>query len=217
MSEALRSAVVAAGARLVAAGVASGTAGNIGVRVPHGLLVTPSAIGWDELQAGDVVAIDLDGGSLAHRPGVRPSSEWRLHAAVLRARADAGAVVHAHPPFATALACLRRPIPAFHYMVALAGGDDIPCTPWAVPGSDHLAQHAANALRDRDACLLANHGIVAIGADLDTAVDLAIEVETMARQYCIALQAGEPVLLGADEMRELVDAMGRYRRARRDG
>jgi L-fuculose-phosphate aldolase len=207
-----RSSMVAAGKRMLAAGLGTGTAGNISVRTDDGLLITPSAVPWPELGVEDIVAIDIDGQPLEPHTRVRPSNEWQLHAAVLSARPGAGAVVHAHPTHATALACLRRGIPAFHYLVALAGGDDIPCTAWAPPGSDALARLAAEALAHRDACLLANHGMVAIGPDLESAFALAVEIETLARQYCAALQVGQPVLLTAAEIGGLVDEMGRYRR-----
>ncbi|HSJ24797.1 MAG TPA: class II aldolase/adducin family protein [Longimicrobiales bacterium] len=209
--------IVAAGRRFVAAGLGTGSSGNIGVRAGGAILVTPTGVPWDALTAADMVAIDFHGepagGAGGHTTG-RPSSEWRLHAAVLAARPDVAAVVHAHPTYATALACLRRPIPPFHYLVALAGGHEIPCTGWAAPGSAELAELAAESLQNCDACLLANHGIVTIGADLDDALDLAVEVETLARQYCAALQMGEPVLLSEDQMAEMVSIMGRYRRDR---
>jgi L-fuculose-phosphate aldolase len=201
--------VVAAGARMLALGLSRGTSGNISVRVPGGMLVTPSGVPYDRTAPADLVVLDLDGNRL-HGEG-RPSSEWRLHAAVLRARPDAGAVVHAHPPFATALACVRRPIPPFHYMVALAGGADIPCAPYALPGTTALAAHAAAALHERDACLLANHGIVTVGRDLERALALAVDVEALAEQYCRAVQLGGPVLLTPEEMREAQAAMAAYR------
>jgi L-fuculose-phosphate aldolase len=207
-----RSSIVAAGIRMREAGLGTGTAGNISVRTADGMLITPSALPWLEFDVENIVAIDMNGRLQEPHTRVRPSSEWRLHAAVLTARPDAVAVVHAHPTHATALACLRRNIPAFHYLVALAGGDDIPCTAWAPPGSDALAGLAADALARRDACLLANHGMVAIGPDLASAFALAVEIETLARQYCVALQAGEPVLLTAAEIGGLIAEMGRYRR-----
>jgi L-fuculose-phosphate aldolase len=204
--------IVAAGIRMLEAGLGTGTAGNISVRTADGMLITPSAVPWPDLDVEDIVAIDINGRPQEPDSRVRPSSEWRLHAAVLSARPDAGAIVHAHPTHATALACLRRNIPAFHYLVALAGGDDIPCTAWAPPGSGTLARLTAEALAHRDACLLANHGMVAIGPDLESAFALAVEIETLARQYCMALQAGEPVLLTAAEIGDLVAEMRRYRR-----
>jgi L-fuculose-phosphate aldolase len=226
--------VVAAGARMLALGLSRGTSGNISVRIGDGMLITPSAIPWHELRPEQLVGLTLGGERLDQArldsetpgPGPRdavsggappppPSSEWRLHAAILRARPDVGAVVHAHPPFATALSCLRRPIPPFHYMIAAAGGDDIPCVPYATFGTEALARHTADALRQRDACLLANHGIVAIGRDLAAALWLAGEVETLAEQYCHARQVGEPVLLTAAEMTEALEAFATYRPGRR--
>jgi L-fuculose-phosphate aldolase len=216
--------VVAAGARMLALGLSRGTSGNISVRAGGGMLITPSAIPWQELRPEQLVELALDsetpepeprdavsGGA----PAPPPSSEWRLHAAILRARPDVGAVVHAHPPFATALSCLRRPIPPFHYMIAAAGGDDIPCASYATFGTAALARDTADALRQRDACLLANHGIVAVGRDLAEALWLAGEVETLAEQYCNARQVGEPVLLTSAEMTEALEAFAAYRQGRR--
>jgi L-fuculose-phosphate aldolase len=194
-------------------GLTQGTSGNLSARVPDGMLITPSAVPYDVMSPADIVLVDLQGRVV--EPGPRPpSTEWRLHAAILAARPDVEAVLHAHAMFATTLACLRRPIPAFHYMVAVAGGDSIPCAPYAVFGSPELAGHAARALADRDACLLANHGMVAVGASPRAALDLAIEVETLAAQYWRALQVGEPVLLSDAEMAEVAERFGRYRGAR---
>jgi L-fuculose-phosphate aldolase len=194
-------------------GLNQGTAGNLSARVPDGMLITPSAVPYDVMTPADIVRIDLQGRVL--EPGPRPpSTEWRLHAAILAARPDVDAILHAHAMFATTLACLRRPIPAFHYMVAVAGGDSVPCAPYAAFGSPELAGHAARALAGRDACLLANHGMVAVGASPRDALELAIEVETLAAQYWRALQVGEPVLLSEAEMAEVVEGFRRYRGAR---
>jgi L-fuculose-phosphate aldolase len=196
-----------------AAGLARGTAGNISARIDGGLLISPSAMPYAALGAADIVRIDFAGHVLESAvPPARPSSEWRMHAGILRSRPDISAIVHTHSPFATALACLRRPIPAFHYMVAVAGGSDIPCAPYACFGTAELASHAAAALADRDACLLANHGVVAVGRDVDAALALALEVEGLAEQYTRALQAGEPVLLTEAEMAEALAAFADYRR-----
>lgn len=205
---ALRRDIIAACRKMNALGINQGTSGNIGVRAPEGVLITPSGMAYDALEPGDIVAMDLDG-SLA--PGQRrPSSEWRFHRDILAARPDAGAVVHTHAMFATTLACLHRDIPAFHYMVAVAGGDSIRCASYATFGTQELSDHALTALEGRRACLLANHGMIALGADLDAALALAVEVETLAAQYWRALQIGEPVLLPEEEMRRVLEKFKSY-------
>jgi L-fuculose-phosphate aldolase len=207
---ALRAALVETARAMNERGLNQGTSGNLSARVPDGMLVTPSAVPYDVMTTADIVLCDLQGRVL--EPGAGPpSTEWRLHAAILAARPDVHAVLHAHAMFATTLACLRRPIPAFHYMVAVAGGDSIPCAPYAVFGSPELADLAAAALTDRDACLLANHGLVAVAASPRAALDLAIEVETLAAQYWRALQVGEPVLLSDAEMAEVMERFRSYR------
>lgn len=198
---------------MVDAGLSHGTSGNVSARTADGMLITPSGVPYDELSPGMLVLLPLDAGAPATAAGsTRPSTEWRLHARVLRQRPDVGGIVHAHSPCATALACVRRSIPAFHYMVAVAGGSDIPCTAYARFGSDELARLAADALTTRDACLLANHGVVAAARDVEAALDLALEVEALAHQYVIALQAGDPVLLSDEQMDEALAAFADYRR-----
>ncbi len=203
----MRAALVAAARRMAELGLTRGTSGNLGVRDGDGLLVTPSAVPYERLAPGDVVAMsmggDVDGAG-------RPSTEWRIHRDVLAARPEVGAVLHAHPPFATALACLHRPIPAFHYMVAVAGGTDVRCAPYARFGTQELSDLALAALDGRRACLLANHGILALGPDLDTALALAVEVETLAEMYWRALQVGEPVLLTDAQMADVLEAFESY-------
>ena len=193
-----RRGLVAAMQDLARRGLNEGTAGNMAVRTDAGFLVTPSGVPADALEPGQMVLLDDSGAHLEGR--LRPTSEWRFHQAILAHRPEVGAVVHCHSPHATALACLRWRIPAFHYMVALAGGDDIPLADYALFGTDKLSQAVQAALADRWACLLANHGQIAIGRDLEEAVALAQEVEALARQYLLACQAGEPVLLTGEEM-----------------
>jgi L-fuculose-phosphate aldolase len=192
-------------------GLSQGTSGNLSARVPEGMLITPSAVPYDEMGADSLVLLDLDGRVLG-RPGHRPSTEWRLHAAILAARPEAGAVVHTHSMACTTLACLRREIPAFHYMVAVAGGDSIRCADYATFGTAALADRAVAALDGRLACLLANHGMVALGPTPRAALALAVEVETLAEQYWRALQVGQPALLTADEMADALAAFRDYRR-----
>ena len=204
----MRSALAAAGRRMVELGLSRGTSGNLSVRTQGGMLITPSAVACDALGPEDLVEVDPDGVVVGDG---RPSSEWRIHRDILAARPEAGAVVHAHPPHATALATLRREIPPFHYMVAVAGGTTIRCAPYARFGTQELSDHALVALEGRTACLLGNHGILALGADLDAALALALEVETLAEMYLLALQAGAPVLLSDDQMAEALRAFGDYR------
>jgi L-fuculose-phosphate aldolase len=191
-------------------GLLRGTSGNISTRAGDGMLITPSNVPYRAMTAAALVTMTLDG-ELLEREDRQPSSEWRVHARIYERRADVHAIVHTHSTFATALACMRRPIPPFHYMVAAAGGSDVPCTPYATFGTAELADHAAAALTGRDACLLANHGVVTAGGSVDAAVALAFEVESLAEQYCIALQAGEPVLLTEAEMAEALEAFASYR------
>jgi L-fuculose-phosphate aldolase len=187
-----------------------GTSGNVSLRLDDGLLITPSGVPYDVLEPSGLVELDADGVPLGHG---RPSTEWRLHRDLLRARPEIGAVVHCHPPFGTALACVRREIPAFHYMVAVAGGNTIRCARYATFGTPELAASALAALEGRRACLLANHGTVALGTTLDAAVRLAVEVEVLAEQYWRALQIGAPVLLDDGEMARVHERFKGYGQA----
>lgn len=189
-------------------GINQGKAGNVSVRVDDGMLVTPTGVPYDSMEPDDIVFMRSDGTVPSGQRA--PSSEWRMHLAILNARNDAGAVVHTHAMFATALACLRMDIPAFHYMVAVAGGDSIRCAPYATFGTQELAEGALHALRGRKACLLANHGMIVLDATLELALALAIEVETLAAQYWRALQIGDPVLLSAEEMRRVLKKFETY-------
>lgn len=198
------------GRRLLEDGLAVGTEGNASLRTPEGLLITPSARRYDEIEADEMVEIDPSGRVLAGSQA--PSTEWRFHAAIYRARPTVGAVVHAHPPYASALSCHRREIPPFHYMVAVAGGPTIRCAPYARPGSDRLAALAVAAIEGRTACLLANHGLIAVGTRLDEAFQRALDVENLARQYVLALALGEPVRLSDEEMQEVLAHVERYGR-----
>ncbi|MEJ2760403.1 MAG: class II aldolase/adducin family protein [Gammaproteobacteria bacterium] len=192
------------------AGLGVVTAGNVSGRWKDGLIITPSGVPYADLNPASLVELDLEGNAVAGE--LKPSSEWRLHAAVYAVRAEVNAVVHVHSPWATALACTRRDIPAFHYMVARAGGDSIRCADYATFGSAELAQNAVAALMDRRACLLANHGMVALGEAPRPALDLAREVEEMARQYLLSRLAGEPVLLDEAEMRVNLEKFKTYGR-----
>lgn len=211
---ALREAVVATAREMNALGINRGKSGNVSARWRtagfDGYLVTPTGIPYPELVPQDVVALALDGAGEPARGARAPSSEWRFHRDIYGARPEAGAIVHAHAPFATSLACLNRGIPAFHYMVAVAGGRDIRCAPYATFGTQQLSDHALAALDRRTACLLANHGMIALGASLPRTLALAVEVETLAEIYWRALQIGEPVLLPDAEMDIVIDRFRTY-------
>lgn len=208
---ALRLAVIRTAQAMNAAGINRGKSGNVSARwrseAFDGFLVTPTGLPYADTAPHDIVAVDLDG--TAH--GARlPSSEWRFHRDIYVARPDANAIVHTHAPFATTLACLHRGIPAFHYMVAVAGGADIRCAPYATFGTQELSDLAVAALAGRKACLLGNHGMIAIEATLERALALAVEVETLAQMYWQALQVGEPVVLSGEEMAGVVCKFATY-------
>ena len=208
----LRLRLVAAYRRLDASGINQGTSGNLSVRLDNdSFLVSPSGIGSASLVPEDIPVTRFDGRWRGPR---RPSSEWRIHRDILRARPEIGAVVHAHPRHAAALASLGRGIPAFHYMVALAGGDSIRCAPYRTFGTQALSDAALEALEGRRACLLANHGILALHATIEGAVALAIEVETLAAMYMTALSVGEPNVLDADEMAQVGTMFADYEAGR---
>mgnify|MGYP001605241045 FL=1 len=204
-----RRALIAAARRMNAVGLNHGTAGNLSVRVDGGFLITPGSIDYDTLEPEDLFRFDGSGQLAGDRsaPGRRPSSEWRLHADVLRQRPDVGAVLHCHSPRATALACHERGIPGFHYMVVVAGGDRIDCAPYHGFGTRALSDATCAALAGRRACLLAHHGQVALGADPGQALALAVEVETLAWMYLEALRLGEPPVLAAEELERVRQRM----------
>jgi L-fuculose-phosphate aldolase len=188
-------------------GINQGSAGNISQRFEDGFLITPSGMSYDRLHAGDIVYVDMDGSS---QDALEPSSEWRMHRDIYANHAAAGAVLHAHSTFATVLSCLRLDIPAFHYMVAVAGGADIRCADYALFGTQALSDNMLAALTDRRACLLGTHGMICFHDNLDKALWLGVEVETLARQYWHARQAGEPVILSAAQMAEVLEKFKTY-------
>ncbi|MDQ3265998.1 MAG: class II aldolase/adducin family protein [Myxococcota bacterium] len=192
---------------MAAAGLSVGTSGNVSLRTEEGLLITPTGLPYESLRPSDLVEVDWDGRPHGHRA---PSSEWRMHLDLFAAREDARVIVHCHPPHGTTLASLRREIPAFHYMVAVAGGSSIRCAPYATFGTPELAATAVEALRDRRACLLANHGMLALGASLEAALKLSIEVENLAGQYWRALCVGEPAILDEAEMQRVLEKFRTY-------
>ena len=198
--------IIATAQAMNARGLSSGTAGNVSARTQSGMLITPSGRSYDQLTPDDIVAMDFDTTWFATN-GLRPSSEWRVHLDILRIRHDVNAIVHTHSPHASAIAAHGRGIGAFHYMVAVAGGHDIRCAPYATFGSQELSDHAIAALQGRSACLLAHHGVIATGIDLPSALNLAIDVEELARQYLAARVLGEPPELSGAEMDEVLTKM----------
>jgi L-fuculose-phosphate aldolase len=206
----LRSEMVRITKKLDELGLNRGASGNLSVRFGDGMLITPSGMGAEGLTEDDIVFVHMDGTA---RGRWQPSSEWLFHRDILAQRGEVGAVVHTHSIAATALACLRRDIPPFHYMIALVGGDTIRCANYATFGTQELSNNALHALRDRKACLLANHGMIATGIDLAEAFRITVEVEALSEMYLRALQAGEPVLLSAQEFQDAQQRFAGYGQA----
>jgi L-fuculose-phosphate aldolase len=187
---------------LESAGLNHGSSGNISVRHENGLLITPAGARASNLSPERIVRLDLDGCQAEGETGV-PSTEWRLHTELYVHRPEITAVVHSHPDNCVALSCLRAPIPPFHYMVASFGGNSVPCARYEPFGSDALANAVVEAIGGHTACLMANHGMISVGKSLRQALDLAVKLETLARQYLLARQAGQPVLLTDEEMADV--------------
>jgi len=183
------------------------------VRTQTGMLITPSGMAYSDLRGDDMVDVRADGSA---RPGQRaPSTEWQLHRDLYAARSDAAAIVHTHSLYCTSIAMLRRPIPAVHYTIVLAGCDEIPCAEYATFGSPELALRAVTALSGADACLLSSHGMVALGKSLPAALRLATEVETLASQYWHAMQIGSPHVLDSTELARVRERFTSYGQPRR--
>src|SRR5436190_11486274 len=190
-----------------ALGINQGTSGNISLRHGEGMLITPTSTPYEAMRPEQIVFMGMDG---SHDAAQRPSSEWRFHLDILKARPEINAVVHAHPTYSTILAIMGLEIPPIHYMIACAGGDSIRCAPYATFGTQELSEHAVRALEDRLACLLEHHGMIAIGPSLSKAMWLAVEVETLARQYHGCLQIGTPRLLPKEEIKNVLGRMAGY-------
>lgn len=210
----VRLSIVEACRSMARLGLNEGTAGNVSLRWTGGLLITPSGLPYDEMDADDIVFMEMDGG---HSHDLPPSSEWRFHRDILAARPEVGAVVHAHPVYCTAFAMCRMDIPAAHYMIAAAGGPTIRCGRYESYGTPELSAAVLEAMQGRACALLANHGIIATGPDLAKAMWLAVEMETLARQYAVALQIGAPVILDDEEIAKTVEKFKNYGLRRRDG
>ncbi len=203
----LRSELIATARAMQPAGLNRSTAGNVSVRSSDGFYITPTGMPYDALRDDDIPLMALDGSHIGNR---KPSSEWRFHRDLYAARPEVGAVLHAHSPFAVSLACLRLDIPPFHYMIARFGGDTIRCAEYSIFGSNSLSTVAMAAMAGRKGCLLANHGLLVAGRDLDEAFTLAIELEELCEQYWRACQLGQPVLLSAEEMAAVLEKFASY-------
>lgn len=210
----LRREVIATALAMSRSGLSPGRSGNVSARFAEGMLITPTGIAYEEIGPEDIVFVAADGTVPGRQRA--PSSEWHFHLAAYQARPDMSALVHTHSLHAVVLACAGRPIPAFHYMVAAAGGADIPVVPYATFGSEDLARHVAQGLADRRACLMAHHGVVALGETLARALDLAHEVEVLAEQYVKLLSLGAPRLLSDDDMAVVLEKFKTYGQQRTD-
>ena len=191
--------------KMDSSGINQGTAGNLSIRYGKGFLITPSSLPYEKMKPEDIVEMGWDGKYL----GRRPSSEWRFHRDILKNRSDVDVVLHSHSLNATTLACHHRNIPAFHYMVGLAGGHDIRCAKYETFGTQALSDAALDALEDRMACLLGQHGMISLGKTLDEALNLAIELETLSKIYVKALSIGETPVLSEQEMKRVIEQMRR--------
>ena len=203
-----RQSIIDACRSMNALGINQGTSGNISLRDGEGFLITPTSMPYDLMQPEDIIEMRFDHSVVDNG---RPSTEWRFHLDILLARPEVNAIVHAHPIYCTTLAIIERSIPPIHYMVCAAGGDTIRCAPYATFGTQELSHNAVAALKDRKACLLAHHGMIAVGDDLRGAMWLAVEVENLAHQYVNCLQlGGEPPLLTPEEVANVARRIANY-------
>jgi L-fuculose-phosphate aldolase len=205
--DALNKQVLDTARAMIANGLNRGSAGNVSVRFNDGFVISPTGMDYEDCTPDDMVFVGMDGTPMGLR---RPSSEWPFHRDIYRHFAGAGAVVHAHPPFATSLACMEIEIPPFHYMIARFGGKNVRCATYATFGTQELSDTIVAALQGRCACLMSNHGMVVHGHDMGHALKLAIELETLCEQYWRALQIGQPKLLSDDEMSRVLEKFGGY-------
>lgn len=193
--------------KMNALGINQGASGNVSTRSDNGFLITPSGLDYDMLRPEDIVNVHMDG---TYTGSLKPSSEWLFHRDIYLAKPDVNAVIHTHSKFATTLACLRRDLPPFHYMIAVCGGKDVRCAPYATFGTQELSDVALSALQDRHACLLANHGMIVTGPNLEKALKIVQELELLCEQYLNALQIGEPYILSDSEMDEVLEKFKTY-------
>ncbi len=212
----LRREIVASARQMNALGINQGTSGNISARFGDQMLITPSATPYEAMRPEDIAAMPLAGERGAWTGPLKPSTEWRFHLDILRGRPEVGAIVHTHATYCTTLAILQMEIPAVHYMMAAFGGTTVRCAPFATFGTAELAAHALKALEGRNACLLANHGMIVVGATLAKAMWLAVELETLAKQYYLALQLGQPHVLSDAEIADTARGFSTYGLQERD-
>jgi L-fuculose-phosphate aldolase len=201
----LRMAMVETCRAMDAKGINQGTAGNLSARFGNGFLITPTSLPYDRMEPDDIVEMGWDGSFV----GRRPSSEWRFHRDILKARETVQVVLHCHSAYATSVACHHRTIPAFHYMVGVMGGNTLRCARYATFGTQELSDAAIEALEGRMACLLGQHGQISLGTSLENALWMAVEVETLAQMYVQALALGEPPVLPDAEMARVIAQMTR--------
>ena len=213
---ALRQEIVERCLEMNANGINQGTSGNISARFEDRMLISPSATPYNEMKPEMIAAMPLDGDGAWEGPK-KPSTEWQFHFSLLRERPDVNAVIHAHPTYCTALAIARKDIPACHYMIAAFGGNNVRCAGYATFGTEALSKLAVEAMQDRTACLLANHGMIAVGEDLRKAMWRAVELETIARQYYLSLQLGGPVILSDAAIDETIAGFSSYGVQEKDG
>jgi L-fuculose-phosphate aldolase len=206
----LREAIIAKCRWMNASGLNQGTSGNISARYEKRMLITPSATPYEAMKPEMIASMPIDSDDGSWEGPLKPSTEWRFHLDIMRARPDVGGVVHTHSTYATVLAIARKPIPACHYMVAAFGGNDIRCAGYALYGTQALSELALAALEGRNGCLLANHGMIAVGANLDKAMWLAVELETLARQYYMSLALGSPHILGEADIADVARGFSSY-------
>ena len=204
----LREQLIATARAMNSSGLNQGTSGNVSVRSGEGFLLTPSALAYDQCKPQDLVLVDMSGQCTGVR---KPSTEWRMHRDLYEKYPDVGCILHAHAMWCTTLACLEKPIPPFHYMVAIAGGDSIPLAPYALFGSQELSDALLRTLQGRRACLLAHHGVVCFTKDLENLLPLAIEIEALAKMYVQALQIGSPPLLSDEQMQDVLERFTSYK------
>ena len=206
----LRESIINACRSMNGLGINQGTSGNISARYGKLMLITPSGVPYDELKAKDIVTTLVSGKGDKWNGALAPSSEWRFHLRILQDRPEAGSVVHTHSTYATTLAICNKPIPAIHYMVAAAGGPDIRVAPYATYGTEELSDLAMKALEGRTCCLLRNHGVIATGSDVRRALWLAVEIETLARQYYLSLALDNAQILPAAEITRVIEKFKNY-------
>lgn len=203
-----RNAIIVTAQAMQACGLSHGRSGNLSQRVADGFLITPTGMASEELQTDQIVFMDLQGNCPAGQ--LKPSSEWYFHRDMYLKRAEIAAIIHTHSTYATVLACHRKDIPPFHYMIAEIGGDSVRCAEYATFGTQQLSDNVVSAMQDRKACLMANHGMLAVGVNLQETLELAKQLEELAKQYVLASQLGEPVILSQQEMAIIVEKFKHY-------